>query len=49
MVPGGKSIVQLTYDFMKANPASNFYRGVAPMPPGEPTLSAPSVAYLGPQ
>ena len=49
VVPGGKSIVQLTYDFMKANPASNFYRGVAPMPPGEPTLSAPSVAYLGPQ
>jgi histidine ammonia-lyase len=48
-VPGNKSIVQITYDFMKSNPASAFYHDVVPMPPGEATLAAPSTTYLGPQ
>lgn len=46
---GGKSVAELAYDFMKATPASTFYRGSIVMPPGEPTPSAPSNLYLGPQ
>jgi histidine ammonia-lyase len=49
IVPGQQSIVQITHDFMQANPASTFYRTAIAMPPGEPTPSAPSTAYLGPQ
>ena len=48
-IPEGKSAIELAYDFVKATPATTFYRSPIAMPPGEPTPAGPTTTYLGPQ